>query len=338
MTIGASGTAQSLAAQQQQQLAAQQQQAASQQQAAQQPAPAASGMLGGLLGMFKTRVKPIDENFVVGLAQMMQDQQTQLLQLQAQAATAATQNSGEPLGLDSGSSGSTDAGQGAASVVGQTAAQQVAAEAAKQEAAASKAAVKETNPTYAAPAVQKKRYDSWSAHIAQFRGAYLQDGPTMRPNCGPASVTTALRLVGLDVPGFNGQRSEAVLDQARIIATGQNNTQVGTTDTELERVIQAAGGQYTESTDFNQIKQWAKQGVPVILAGNPAYGWDGRYTNDQVYNFNGGHWVTVSGYDSQTGNYIVNDPLSQIGPIEVSEAELANYTAHNSGLGIAVYK
>ena len=160
----------------------------------------------------------------------------------------------------------------------------------------------------------------------------------MAPNCGPASVTIALRMIGLDVPGFNGQRDQRVIDKARMIATGKNDTSVGTTDTELERVVQAAGGRYSESSSLSQLLGWVKGGTPVILAGNPSQAWNKRYSNDQVYKFDGGHWVTVSAYDEKTGYYVVNDPLSAIGPIYASEAELATYFSRNGGLGIGVYK
>ncbi|MCW2960502.1 MAG: hypothetical protein JWM25_506 [Thermoleophilia bacterium] len=184
----------------------------------------------------------------------------------------------------------------------------------------------------------RTQYDYWNKHIAQFAGKYLPDGPSMRPNCGPASVTMALRMVGLDIPGFSGQNSEAVLDKARILATGKNDTSVGTTDSELETLINKSGAQWSESTDFNQVTNWIKQGIPVVLSGNPAQGWNSRYTADQVYPFDGGHWVTVSGYDAATGHYIVNDPLSQIGPIYVSEAELRGYNQAHGNLGIAVFR
>lgn len=181
-------------------------------------------------------------------------------------------------------------------------------------------------------------FDYWTKHMAQFAGKYLPDGPTMRPNCGPASTTMALRMIGLDIPGFNGQNSEAVLDKARVLATGKNDTSVGTTDSELETLITKSGGQWSESTNFGEIKGWVKQGIPVVLSGNPAYGWNSRYSSDQVYPFNGGHWVTVSGFDEASGNFIVNDPLSQIGPIYVSETELKSYNNAHGKLGIAVFK
>ena len=184
----------------------------------------------------------------------------------------------------------------------------------------------------------REQYDYWTDHIAQFRGKYLPDGPTMRPNCGPASVTMALRMIGLDIPGFNGQNSNAVLDKARIIATGRNDVTVGTTDTELEKLITASGARWSESTNWSEMMGWVKQGIPVVLSGNPHYGWNHRYSTDQVHHFNGGHWVTVSGYDPSNGTYIVNDPLSQIGPITVSEAELRSYNKSHGNLGIAVFR
>jgi hypothetical protein len=184
----------------------------------------------------------------------------------------------------------------------------------------------------------RTQYDYWTKHIAQFSGKYLPDGPSMRPNCGPASVTMALRMIGLDIPGFSGQNSEQVLDKARVLATGANDGSVGTTDSELESLISKSGAKWSETTNFSEMTNWVKQGIPVVLSGNPAHGWNSRYASNQVYPFDGGHWVTVSGYDAATGHYIVNDPLSQIGPIYVSEAELKSYNQAHGNLGIAVFR
>jgi len=184
----------------------------------------------------------------------------------------------------------------------------------------------------------RSSHDYWTKHIAQFKGKYLADGPTMLPNCGPASTTMALRMIGLDIPGFSGQNSESVLDTARVLATGRNDPSVGTTDSELETLITKSGAQWSESNDFSQITGWVKQGIPVVLSGNPAKGWDSRYRNEDVQHFDGGHWVTVSGFDQATGYFIVNDPLSQIGPIYVSEQELRNYNNAHGKLGIAVFR
>jgi len=263
-------------------------------------------------------------------AQAQQQAQAAAAQQQAQAAAAQQQASAAAQQLQRQQQAQAVQAQQQAAL-----AAQASQAAAAQTTAAANSGVVAVPTSATAP---RTTQDYWTKHIAQFAGKYLPDGPAMRPNCGPASVTMALRMIGLDIPGFNGQNSEAVLDKARIIATGKNDITVGTTDAELERLITASGAKWSETTSFPEVTNWVKQGIPVVLSGNPAYGWNSRYTPDQVYPFNGGHWVTVSGYDQATGNYIVNDPLSQIGPIYVSEAELKNYNQAHGNLGIAVFR
>lgn len=264
------------------------------------------------------RVKPIDPEELYAVAEAIVGQQQKAAQAQQEALAAAqAQQAAQARAQTQAEVRTTTAtGSGTAQASG-------------------------TSTAVAVPSSQvapRTQYDYWTKHIAQFRGKYLTDGPSMAPNCGPASVTMALRMIGLDIPGFSGQNSEQVLDKARIMATGRNDVSVGTTDTELERVITQSGGRWSESNNFNQITDWVKQGIPVVLSGNPAKGWDHRYTAGQVYPFDGGHWVTVSGYDAASGHYIVNDPLSQIGPIYVSEAELRSYNTAHGNLGIAVFR
>lgn len=318
----------------------------------------------GLKSIFSARYKRIDVNEFQQLATSFLDQSgasaSGVSGATKQAAAGAKLANDPAAKLEAFMNGplvdfSADAGQQQYNDADLLAAQQAEDEAAAQRAAdqqAAAAAVTERAQALRAAAATaatpvsvpsssiapRHANDYWTAHIAQFRGAYLADGPSMRPNCGPASVTMALRMVGLDIPGFSGQRSEAVLDKARVLATGQNNTSVGTTDAELERLIAASGGRWSESQNFNEITGWVKQGIPVVLSGNPSRGWNSRYSADQVYPFDGGHWVTVSGYDQKTGYFIVNDPLSQIGPIYVSEQELRAYNASHGQLGIAVFR
>ena len=108
----------------------------------------------------------------------------------------------------------------------------------------------------------RTQHDYWTKHIAQFAGKYLPDGPSMRPNCGPASVTMALRMVGLDIPGFSGQNSEAVLDKARVLATGKNDISVGTTDSELENLISKSGAQVVGVDQLRRGHQLGQAGHP----------------------------------------------------------------------------
>jgi hypothetical protein len=290
------------------------------------------------LAALSGRVKPINQEELIAVAQEIAAQQqaaVQAQQQQAQQQQAAL--------LQQQQAALREQVAREQQVQAQAQAQQASS---RQQAAAPTAATRTQAATSGNGAVAvpssnvapRTQYDYWNKHIAQFSGKYLPDGPSMRPNCGPASVTMALRMIGLDIPGFSGQNSEAVLDKARILATGQNDTSVGTTDSELENLISKSGAKWSESTNFSEVTKWVKQGIPVVLSGNPAYGWNNRYRSDQVYPFNGGHWVTVSGYDQATGHYIVNDPLSQIGPIYVSEAELRSYNQAHGNLGIAVFR
>lgn len=287
-----------------------------------------------------TRVKRIDPNELLAVAEAIvaqEDSGTAQLQAQAQQQAQAAEQQA--------AIAAQQQAQARAQAQAQAAAQQAQTQAQAQAPARTElpatTATQQASGAVPIPAsniAPRTQHDYWTKHIAQFAGKYLPDGPSMRPNCGPASVTMALRMIGLDIPGFNGQNSEAVLDKARVLATGTNNIAVGTTDSELESLISKSGGKWSESTDFSQMTDWIKQGIPVVLSGNPAHGWNSRYSSDQVYPFDGGHWVTVSGYDNATGHYIVNDPLSQIGPIYVSEAELKNYNKAHGNLGIAVFR
>ncbi|MCW2922940.1 MAG: hypothetical protein JWM98_344 [Thermoleophilia bacterium] len=317
--------------------------------------PTAAAKPNPLAGL-TARVKRINPEELFAVAQQVAANdaatlaQMQGTQGQAQGAAAPTGQGQAAAAQSSLAAAEAAQTQALAQLQAETQAQAAAAQQ-QQQAAAAQAQTQAQAPTAAtttrtdgavaipsSSVAPRTKQDYWTKHIAQFAGKYLPDGPSMRPNCGPASTTMALRMVGLDVPGFSGQNSEAVLDKARVLATGRNDTSVGTTDSELENLITASGGKWSESTNFGQVTDWVKQGIPVVLSGNPSKGWNSRYRADQVYPFDGGHWVTVSGFDQATGHYIVNDPLSQIGPIYVSEAELRSYNQAHGQLGIAVFR
>lgn len=316
--------------------------------------PTAASPFAGLF----TRVKPLDQNELVSTMEVIAQAEQQAVaqatgtqagagaqQLAATNPAAAAQQQLATQQQAAVQQQQLAAQQQAAqqAAVQQQAPQQQAAQAAGQVQQVAQTGQSTTAGAVAIPASKiapRTAHDYWYKHMAQFPGKYLPDSSGMRPNCGPASVTMALRMIGLDIPGFKGQNSEAVLDKARILATGSNNYTVGTTDGELENLITKSGGKWSESTNFSEVTNWVKQGIPVVLSGNPAHGWNQnpQFPNDKVQHFNGGHWVTVSGYDAAQGKYIVNDPLSQIGPIYVTEQELRGYNKAHGNLGIAVFR
>ncbi|HEY9711831.1 MAG TPA: hypothetical protein V6C72_00075, partial [Chroococcales cyanobacterium] len=56
--------------------------------------------------------------------------------------------------------------------------------------------------------------------------------------------------------------------------------------------------------------------------------------------FNGRHIILVAGIDQQTGNYVINDPLSKKGSLEVTAQQLQAFLsdptqpANNGGIAV----
>jgi hypothetical protein len=51
--------------------------------------------------------------------------------------------------------------------------------------------------------------------------------------------------------------------------------------------------------------------------------------------YDGAHWIVVSGYDKATHKYIINDPLSKIGAVKVSKAQLEAYRGGSMGIEVS---
>ena len=50
--------------------------------------------------------------------------------------------------------------------------------------------------------------------------------------------------------------------------------------------------------------------------------------------YDGAHWIVVSGFDSKSGKYIINDPLSKVGPVKVTPAQLEAYRGGSIGIEV----
>lgn len=174
--------------------------------------------------------------------------------------------------------------------------------------------------------------DPRKVHVTQVPSRYNPSPAAGNRDCGPASVVMALKLLGIGVVGASPQRQ---IDRARQLAGVLART-VSTTNLDLERSLRRAGATALELTDVASLHTAIMAGHPVILNGNPrnpgAYGH--RFDASQMTPYNGAHWVVVSGYDRRTRQYIVNDPLSKVGPVKVSRAQLEAY--RNGSMGIEV--
>ncbi len=178
-----------------------------------------------------------------------------------------------------------------------------------------------------------------TVHLSQVGDEMYNDSAgAATANCGPASVIMAVRLVGREVPGGDTLSGEALIDHIRQLATSSSNRLAGTTNLHLQRILTMSECQWRVLTHPKDILMAVVNGDVVILAGNPTTPgcYTERYDYIDVRRWNGGHWIVVSAYLPEKRRYVVNDPQSVIGPLEVTADELIAFTSRDGGLGIAV--
>ena len=154
-----------------------------------------------------------------------------------------------------------------------------------------------------------------------------QGAPYGYEDCGPTSVAISLSALGL-IPHPSPADAEKTIDAMRDAALGYDSTKSqGTGDGQLIRALEANGAQTAtvKPLTVDAINTAIAAGHPLIVGSGST--WDawgraqcakGDYLNGQNP---GGHFVTVMGM-APNGNYIVNDPLSKNGAIEVTRAQI----------------
>lgn len=183
--------------------------------------------------------------------------------------------------------------------------------------------------------------DPGSVHISQVADEVYNPGsPNSSANCGPASVIMAIRLVGATVPGEDRLRGEDLVLHVRALATGGSTDRWrGTHNLHLQHVLDLAGCRWTVLRDVrDMLRRVRERGEPVIMAGNPAARdtYTARFPYYDIRRYDNGHWIVVSRYVPERRTYVVNDPQSTIGPVEVTAQELVAFDRTDGGFGIAV--
>lgn len=176
-----------------------------------------------------------------------------------------------------------------------------------------------------------------TVHVTQVPSKFNRSPAAGNRDCGPASVVMALRMVGKRIPGVvHGSTPQRAINAVRRLAGNVAST-VSTTNFELERALQRAGSSSREIADAGSIRSAVLAGRPVILNGNPrnpgAYGW--KFDASKMVPFNGPHWIVVSGWDSRSGKYIINDPLATAGAVKVSPGQLEAYRGGSMGIEVS---
>lgn len=169
--------------------------------------------------------------------------------------------------------------------------------------------------------------------LPQFAGPGLPDGLAWGPangNCGPTSVVNALRLVGLDVPGFAGERSQAVIDAARVLMTGENDPERATTKQQQADAMRAAGATVDATRSLSAALEAVRDGAVLLLGGNRAApGWP-RRPDDPPATGVAAHAVVVARHEPVDGRYVVYDPALHA-PVRVDAEQLLAFTQAADG-------
>lgn len=194
--------------------------------------------------------------------------------------------------------------------------------------------------------------DAESLQINQFSAEKSVGGDGINSNCGPTSLVMALHALGLKVSGEDSStnggkavelaRRSMVADSARdgIDSNGrrsesENNTFTNFTD--LMRGAKAAGADAEIiDADSSSIQDALGDGKKVIISGTFSGKYPLPWTGDMGSDSSSApgnataHIVAVTGYDSETGNFIVNDP-ARLSPLEVSASDLDYFMQGNAG-------
>jgi hypothetical protein len=169
--------------------------------------------------------------------------------------------------------------------------------------------------------------------VPQFRSAGLPDGlpwGAANGNCGPASIVNALRVVGLDVPGFSGERTQAAIDAARVLATGINDAAAATTKVQQAHALRASGAVVDVSNSLTAGLEAVRRGAALLIGGDRATpGWP-RRPDDPPATKVAPHSVVVARYDSVSGRYVVFEPALEA-PVQVDAHLLAAFTQTKDG-------
>ncbi len=190
---------------------------------------------------------------------------------------------------------------------------------------------------YTSPVIRRAPADPNAYFVTQFyHPRWNPQGPEGSTNCGPASLTMALKAFGLTPPGLADPRNvEAFIDKTRMAMMGTENDLQLSSDDDVLRGALYSGAKAEKVHGLQSVEQAIAQGKLVVLAGNPAaYG--RRFDETQLQPFDGGHFITVT---HMVGDRVwINDPLSSVGSLEITRDELQRYMGYqNWNVGVAVW-
>lgn len=171
------------------------------------------------------------------------------------------------------------------------------------------------------------------------------DAPDFSSNCGPASLSMVLRVLGVGPSGVDlyGDPNE-LTNAVKIMMTGDDDPSETTNTGQVTSAAQQMNLTTETVGSLDGINRALENGQKIVLAGDPVafnqnlsideYASMKRGNERVVYT--GGHFVAVVGRQSD-GSYIVMDPAYKLGILTLEPKELEAYMAsEGSGAGVAI--
>lgn len=169
--------------------------------------------------------------------------------------------------------------------------------------------------------------------ISQMRDpAWNPQGPDWSANCGPACLAMAFKAFGFADPKDSPQ---VLIRKVRLAMTGAANDHSATSLEGIRRTAEQYGLDTALVYGPEAVAAAVEAGRLVVLAGNPR-AYNTRFSDKEYQPFTGAHFVLVT--DVGPDGFWINDPLSRVGALAITPAELAGFMGYkrwDTGLALS---
>lgn len=185
------------------------------------------------------------------------------------------------------------------------------------------------------------------------RSKWNKDGPYSSGTCAPTSLAMAVSFFGKEPTGLSVEES---IHRARLSygatsdSTGTYRAQITTGAKKLGLSVKSLDTRLSLASMLSRIDTQLAAKRAVVLEGQPGIANAGATTYQKAFNrayaaaglsnsytFDGRHSIVVLGKDTASGKYVVGDPLSEVGMVTLTGAELKDFFARWGGTGNAVW-
>ena len=201
-----------------------------------------------------------------------------------------------------------------------------------------------TTPSRAAFALQPTVRNAFFKHQLH-RTRWNKDGPFSSGTCAPTSLAMAVHALGKEPAALSVEES---IHRVRLTygatsdSTGTFRAQITTAARALGMSVSVLETRLTATAMLTRIDGQLAAARMVVLEGQPAAAYQAAFNRayqaeslTNRYTFAGRHSIVVLGREGS--GYVVGDPLSEVGMVTLTGAQLMNFFATWGGTGNAVW-